>query len=87
MRIHLFFRLFETNTEVWDLFATFKDLETVSDLRGNRSLENHAMMVMCTIDETITNMDDLDYVIDMLQRVGKTHTRFQKFRADLFWVS
>ncbi len=73
--------------EVQNLFSSFRGLKHATDMRSSQALENHAMMVMCTIDEAITNLDDLDYAIDMLLSVGKTHQRFPTFNRDLFWVS
>ena len=82
-----FSRLFETNTELKDQFEQFKHLKDVSDLRESQTLVNHAMLVMCTIDEAINNLDDVPYVVEMLQKTGKTHTRFPKFQPEVFYVS
>ncbi len=42
--------------------------------------------VMCTIDEALTNLDDMDYVIDLLRKIGRTHTRFENYKPEIFWV-
>ncbi len=42
---------------------------------------------MCTIDEALTNLDDMDYVIDLLRKIGRTHTRFENYKPEIFWVS
>ncbi len=69
------------------MFSDFGRLHYSSDLRESRQLQDHAMMVMCTIDEAITNLDDLDYVITSLHKVGRSHCRFEGYTPDTFWVS
>ena len=44
------------------------------------------LQVMCTIDEALTNLDDMDYVIDLLRKIGRTHTRFENYKPEIFWV-
>ena len=68
------------------MFSQLKEAHTPFELRTSRALENHASMVMCTIDEAINNVDDVDYVIDMLKNVGQTHTRFDNFKPEVFLV-
>ena len=68
------------------MFKTFGKLKLSADMRESRELQNHAMMVMCTIDETITNLDDLNYVIDVLHIIGRSHTRFEGYKPEIFWV-
>ena len=70
-----------------DMFKKIGKLKYSAELRGSRDLQNHAMMVMCTIDEAITNLDDLDYVIDVLRKVGRSHTRFEGYKPEIFWVT
>lgn len=79
-------RLFEANGELKSMFTSFEKLKYSSDLRESRHLKNHALMVMCTLDEAITNLDDLDYVTDILHKIGRTHTRFQGYTSETFWV-
>ena len=81
------FKLFETNEDLKDMFKKFGKLKYSAELRGSRDLQNHAKMVMCTIDEAITNLDDLDYVIDVLRKVGRSHTRFEGYKPEIFWVT
>jgi neuroglobin len=83
--INMFVRLFETNRDIQDLFSGFKDVQSVADLRNSKVLEGHAMKVFCTIDDTIVNFDDMDYVFRMLQIVAQSHsTRFANFNPDYF---
>ena len=46
------FRLFKTNEDLKDMFKKFGKLKYSAELRGSRDLQNHAMMVMCTIEWT-----------------------------------
>jgi len=55
-------------------------------LGTSKALENHALLVMNALDEAITNMDDPEYLIDMLLTTGKSHQRFENFSMQIFWV-
>ena len=78
-------RLFQQREEVKVMFEQFRSVGT-DDLYQSQSLENHALLVMNALDETISNMDDPDYLIDMLLATGKSHHRFENFQPDIFWV-
>jgi len=41
---------------------------------------------MNALDEAITNMDDPEFLIEMLLTTGKTHQRFENFHPEIFWV-
>ena len=45
------------------------------------------MMVMHTLDETIYNLNDMQYVTEMLMDIGKRHRKFSDFRREFFLVS
>lgn len=80
-------RLFETNSDIKTMFTKLKDFETVAELRSSKILEDHAMKVICTVDDAIVNMDDMEYVSRMLQTVAQSHsTRFPNFDPDFFTV-
>ena len=78
--------MFKNNAELKDLFKNFKNLPDDA-LRENDALEAHGMLVMSVIDEAITNIDNVDHVLQVCNRIGGTHTRFTGFRSELFWVS
>ena len=59
----------------------------LDDLGTNQSLENHALLVMNALDEAITNMDDPEFLIEMLLTTGKSHQRFENFSMQIFWVN
>jgi len=67
------------------MFEQFRSVDK-ADLGSSRALENHAFLVMNALDEAITNMDDPDYMIDLLLATGKSHTRFENFSIAIFWV-
>lgn len=69
------------------LFKSLQAFENVTDLRESTALENHVKMVMYTLDEAIASLDDVDFVVDMLTSVGKTHRRLEGFDPEIFWVS
>lgn len=79
--------MFKINSDLKRLFSNFKDLDSEDALRENEALEKHALLVMSTMDEAISNIDNVDYVYDVLNRVGQSHGRFSGFVAELFQVS
>ncbi|KAJ8309520.1 hypothetical protein KUTeg_014394 [Tegillarca granosa] len=84
--INMFLRLFEANDEIMQLFVFIGGYKTVTELRESESLVGHVTMVMHTIDEAITSLDDSEYVINMLQSIGKSHkTRLKDFDPNQFW--
>lgn len=83
--INMFVRLFETNSDIKTMFAKLRDFETVAELRSSKIFEEHAMKVICTIDDAIVNLDDMQYVTRMLQTVAQSHSsRFPNFNPDFF---
>ena len=42
---------------------------------------------MNALDEAITNMDDPEFLIEMLLTTGKSHQRFENFSMQIFWVN
>ena len=78
--------MFEKRAEVKAMFEQFRTVDNVADLYSDRALENHALLVMNTLDESISYMDDEEYLIQMLLTTGKSHKRFENFSASIFWV-
>lgn len=81
-----FFRLFKSNAYIKNIFHEFGGLETEDQMRENETLENHATLVMTTLDEAITNIANYDQVKEHLHRTGGSHQRFNDFEADNFRV-
>ena len=80
--------MFETNADLKAMFSSLKHLKTPADLRASEMLETHALKVICVIDDTISNLDDMDYVIKLLQLTAHTHCRlFPHFDPEYLWVS
>lgn len=86
MLFFYFLRMFESSTEVRNMFEQFRTVDNLSDLSTSRALENHALLVMNALDETMANLDDEKFIIDMLLTTGKSHRRFENFGAHIFWV-
>ncbi|KAK0050762.1 neuroglobin, partial [Biomphalaria pfeifferi] len=76
--------LFRSNSELQAMFKGFKDIKTDSELRSNEALENHATLVMTTLDDAITHIDNYEYVKDLLYRTSSTHTKFTGFQPAYF---
>ena len=79
--------MFKERSDIQDLFKHFKDTKDLEDLRIDEMLEKHALIVMSTFDETVNNIDNVDYVFSLLKTTGSMHSRFPNFQSDLFWVS
>jgi len=80
--------MFETNCDLKTMFASVKDIATIAEMRTSKLLETHAMKVIGTVEDTITNLDDMDYVIKLLQLTAHSHCqRYPHFDAKYFWVS
>ncbi|XP_076464514.1 neuroglobin-like isoform X3 [Babylonia areolata] len=83
--VEMFVRLFKSNGDLKNMFHAFKDLSSDDDMRSNESLENHATLVMTTLDDAITHIDNFDYVSEVLRKTGASHVRFEGFTSDNFW--
>ena len=80
-------RLFENEESVKNMFKALENVTLVSDMRTSAVLKDHALIVMCTLDEAIMNLDDLDYVQELLYKVGKSHRSLENYRSSVFFVS
>ena len=78
--------MFKKHEDVKQLFRQFRNLKTEDELRMSEALEKHGGKVMAVIDDTITNIDDVDIVLDLLSNSGIMHGRFEGFSPDMFWV-
>ena len=81
------FRLFKSNSYLIKIFNDFKQITTEDEMRANEALEKHATFVMATLDETISNIDNYDFVKDLSSRTGGSHQRFSDFQKENFKVS
>ena len=66
------FRLFESNVEFKNYFEKFKNMENAVLIKS-QVLENHATIVMETIDTAITEIDDAEKTHTKLKRFGLEH--------------
>ncbi|BFZ07378.1 hypothetical protein BsWGS_10417 [Bradybaena similaris] len=82
--VEMFVRLFKTNASLQKMFQGFKDIRSDDDLRSNEALEYHATLVMTTLDDAITHIDNYDYVRQLLQKTGASHVKFTGFQPDNF---
>ncbi|KAL8613617.1 hypothetical protein ACOMHN_022036 [Nucella lapillus] len=83
--VEMFVRLFKYNQDLKGMFTRFEHLKTEDELRTNEALENHATLVMMTLDDVITHIDNFDYVDELLRKTAATHTRLKGFSSELFW--
>lgn len=80
------FRMFRANEDIRNMFVRFRHLKTEDEIRVSELVEKHAISVMGTLDELISNIDNVDYVFDVLKATGQSHMKFPGFRTDLIWV-
>jgi hypothetical protein len=57
--------MFRTNTDSKCIFKKFKELTSDDELRVSDTLEQHATGVMNVIDDTIMNIENVDYVFEL----------------------
>ena len=79
--------MFRANEDIRNMFVRFRHLKTEDEIRVSELVEKHAISVMGTLDELISNIDNVDYVFDVLKATGQSHMKFPGFRTDLIWVS
>lgn len=66
------------------MFKVFEEFDDLEEMRESQQLENHASLVMYTIDEAIASIEDVDFVVELLRKIGRTHT-MANFNSELFW--
>ncbi|XP_063425721.1 neuroglobin-like isoform X1 [Mytilus trossulus] len=82
--INMFIRIFETHADLKKFFFMVENCTTISEMRESKGLAKHVLMVMNTLDDTIYNLNDMQYVIDLLYDIGKQHRTFSDFRREFF---
>ncbi|XP_064621359.1 uncharacterized protein LOC135484137 isoform X2 [Lineus longissimus] len=83
--IEMFIGLFRSRADLKTLFKGFSEMDGEDELRESSALEAHATLVMGVFDEAIQNIEKVDYVFQLLEKVGRAHQRFPGFTGDLFW--
>ncbi|XP_041351101.1 uncharacterized protein LOC121370066 [Gigantopelta aegis] len=83
--VEMFIRFFKTNLDMKLLFQNFKNIGHEDELRENELLEHHATLVMTTLDDAISNIDNHEYVAEFLKKTGSSHIRFDGFSHRNFW--
>ncbi|CAC5361088.1 neuroglobin-1-like [Mytilus californianus] len=82
--INMFIRIFETHADLKKFFFMVENCSTIAEMRESKGLAKHVLMVMNTLDDTIYNLNDMQYVIDLLYDIGKQHRKFSDFRREFF---
>ena len=79
--------MFRSSEDTKQLFSKFRDIKSEDQLRLNENLEMHGSKVMEVLDETISNIENVDYILELLSTTGKMHRKFTGFSSNMFWVS
>lgn len=82
----LLYRLFESHSELLELFSKFRELKTKESQVESLELQQHAALVMQTLDESIQALDNMDYFFDYVLQVGRSHRKIPGFNKEYFWV-
>ena len=79
--------MFKKNEDIKKIFKKFEHLKNDDEYRMDETFEKHATIVMGTLDEIISNIDNVDYILDVLKVTGQTHVKIENFRQDFIMVS
>lgn len=85
--LFLLHRLFEEHSEILNLFEKFSSRRTKEEQQESLELAEHASMVMNTLHNAISSLDNPDAFFQFLEQVGASHRRIPGFHKDHFWVS
>ncbi|KAG8189237.1 hypothetical protein JTE90_013765 [Oedothorax gibbosus] len=83
--INMFVRLFEENEDILHLFQKFQHKRITELHLDSMELAQHASIVMNTLDESIKNLNNVDFFMDYLHAVGEQHTKIPGFQREYFW--
>lgn len=83
--LEMFVRMFKKHEDAKQLFKNFRNLKTEDELRMSEALEKHGGKVMAVIDETISNIENVDCILGVLNTAGIMHGRFGGFSPNMFW--
>ncbi|GAB6026837.1 hypothetical protein CHUAL_013442 [Chamberlinius hualienensis] len=83
--VNMFVALFNDHSELMDLFTKFQNLRTKEDQYQSMELQQHASLVMQTLDESIQALENADYFFDYVQQVGRIHYKVPGFKKEYFW--
>jgi len=72
--IAIFIRLFKKHPETQLVFKSFKGQQPES-LADNKRLAAHATTVMASVATLVDNLDDIDTLLELLNKVAENHKR------------
>jgi len=85
--VYMFVKLFEEHQELLGFFSKLKGLKEKDKEAQAESLElqEHATVVMNTLDEAIRALEDVDAFLVLLHHVGATHAKIPGYDKEFFW--
>lgn len=81
----MFVALFEEHEEMLDFFTKFQSLRTKDEQAENLDFQEHAVMVMQTLDESIQALENADYFFEYVHGVGRSHYKIKGYKKEYFW--
>lgn len=83
--VNMFVKLFEENEDLLKLFTSFSEVKTRELQMESLELQQHASVVMSTLDEGISELGNADSFFKTLHRAGALHRKIPGFQKEFFW--
>ncbi|XP_015789638.1 globin [Tetranychus urticae] len=73
--MNFFLKFFRENPTFQERFASLRNLKTEEEMKASKRLKAHAASVFHAITALVDNLDDLECVSDMLEKIAANHLR------------
>lgn len=83
--IELFIKFFTLHPEAQDYFHDFKGL-SIDEVRTHKKLRAHALSVMYAFKSFIDSLDDLDTLIELVQKNARSHAPRGVGEREIMWL-
>eukprot|EP00058_Branchiostoma_floridae_P024526 XP_002610016.1 hypothetical protein BRAFLDRAFT_99970 [Branchiostoma floridae] len=80
----MFLRLFRDCPEMIEKYPELRGMDDQEELRNSQFLQEHSQRVLDAFDHTIDSLDDVDYVIQLLKKIGQMHADLE-LKPDDMW--
>ncbi|KAI8484124.1 hypothetical protein Bbelb_380780 [Branchiostoma belcheri] len=76
--------LFRDCPEMIEKYPELHGMDDQEELRNSQFLQEHSQRVLDAFDHTIDSLDDVDYVIQLLKKIGQMHADLE-LKPDDMW--
>ncbi|KAI8478817.1 hypothetical protein Bbelb_434470 [Branchiostoma belcheri] len=77
-------KLFRDCPEMIEKYPELHGMDDQEELRNSQFLQEHSQRVLDAFDHTIDSLDDVDYVIQLLKKIGQMHADLE-LKPDDMW--